>query len=364
MKSNNDSNRDCAPQNVLRRNGIKELGISRSAFAMWLLALMSIALLVGVLYCGTVDLAAANVTRALRELFTGTPGVSIDSLIVTEVRLPMGITAFMAGVGLSLAGLLLQTTFNNPLAGPSILGISTGASLGVAIVMLLFGGWLGSGIGYYTGIMTGAFAGAALVMVLLLGFSMLLRGNTMLLIMGILIGYLASSAISLLNFFSTQQGVHSYVIWGMGNFSGLNRSDLAVMVCAVALLTVGAMLMVKPLNALLLGREYAESMGVDVKRSRNILLLISGLFTAVVTAFCGPIGFLGLVMPHVARMITGTSNHRVLLPATALAGGCGGLLCCWLSVVCGGGQIIPVNAITPLISVPVIIYVILNRKKL
>ena len=201
--------------------GNASAGGRRGVAAMWLMTVVAAGLLVGMVYCGTVDLPAGEVTDAVAGFLNGRGEGGTAELIVMGVRLPMALTAFMAGMGLAVAGLLLQTTFNNPLAGPSILGISTGASLGVAIVMLAFGGWIGSGMSYYAGILTGAFAGAAAVMLLLLGFSMLVRGNAMLLIMGILIGYLASSAISLLNFFSTQQGVHSYVIWGMGNFGGL-----------------------------------------------------------------------------------------------------------------------------------------------
>lgn len=315
------------------------------------------ALLGAMLFCGTVPLTSAQVCDALAG---GTDPVA--RLIVWDVRMPMALTALLAGMALSVSGLLLQTTFNNPLAGPSILGISTGASLGVAVVMLSLGGWLGAGVGYYFGVIAGAGIGAAAVMALLLLFSEFVRGNTMLLIIGILIGYLASSAISLLNFFSTQQGVHSYVIWGMGNFGGLTWGRVGVFALCTAMALAGCVLFVKPLNALLLGDRYAESMGVGVKRVRSRLLALAGVLVAVVTAFCGPVGFLGLVMPHVARMATGTSNHRVLLPATVLLGGAGSLLCAWLSVVCGRGQILPINAITPVISIPVIVYVILRRR--
>ena len=331
-----------------------------AAVAIWVAAVAIAFFFAGMVFCGTVEIPADTVARVL----FGDVDDAVVLTIVRDVRIPMALTALVAGMALSVSGLLLQTTFNNPLAGPSILGISTGASLGVAVVMLGFGGWLGAGLGCYAGILAGAFAGAAVVMFLLLLFSMAVRGNSMLLIIGILIGYLASSAISLLNFFSTQQGVHSYVIWGMGNFGGLTWERLGVMGVSVAVCLAGASLFVKPLNALLLGRRYAGSMGVDVRRTRNWLLVISGALAAVVTAFCGPVGFLGLVMPHVARMATGTSNHVWLFPATVLFGGAGALLCAWLSVVWGGGQIIPVNAITPIISVPVIIYVIVNRKKL
>lgn len=335
-------------------------GSARGRVAIVAGIVLSLVLAVALLLCGTVDIAPTEVWNAL----TGGDTSAVARMIVNEVRLPMIVTAFCAGMGLAVAGLLLQTTFNNPLAGPSILGVSTGASLGVAVVMLGLGGWLGGGVGYYAGILGGAVAGAGAVMLLLLAFSMLLRGNAMLLIAGILIGYMASSAISLLNFFSTQQGVHSYVIWGMGSFAGLTWERVAVFAPLLLVAVALSMLFVKPLNAMLLGRRYAESMGVDIRRTRNMLLLLSGVLTAIVTAFCGPIGFLGLVMPHVARMVTGTSSHGRLLPATAIFGGGGALLCAWLSVVCGSGQLIPVNAITPLISIPVIIYIIVCRKKL
>lgn len=186
----------------------------------------------------------------------------------------------------------------------------------------------------------------------------------MLLIFGILVGYLASSGISLLNFFSTQQGVHSYVIWGMGSFSGVTPVAMLWLLGLTVAGVAGAFLCVKPLNALLLGVRYAESMGISVRATRNRLLALSGILTAAVTAFCGPIAFLGLVMPHVARMIFRTSNHVVLLPATALVGAVGAMGCALVGVSCGGGGIIPVNAITPVISVPIIIYVIVKRKKL
>lgn len=333
---------------------------TRARCTLWGCVVLIVLLFAGMLFYGTSDIGSGRVWNAL----TGSAGADeVARLIVWDVRMPMAVTALLCGMALSVSGLLLQTTFANPLAGPSILGISTGASLGVAVVMLAFGGWLGAGIGYYAGILAGAFAGASVVMGILLLFSSFIRGNAMLLIIGILTGYLASSAISLLNFFSTQQGVHSYVIWGLGNFSGLTWDRMSVFGALTLFSLLCAGLYVKQLNALLLGRRYAESMGMDVRRTRNALMVIAGVLASVVTAFCGPIGFLGLVMPHVARMATGTANHSVLLPATVLTGGAGALFCAWLSVVCGGGQIIPVNAITPIISVPIIIYVITSGSK-
>lgn len=330
----------------------------RSAAACWTAAAASIALFAALLFVGTVEIPASEVWRAIWG-----SGDESSRLIVTQLRLPMALTALLAGAGLSLAGLLLQTVFDNPLAGPSILGVSTGASLGVAVLMLLFGGAALSA-GYFAALLGGALLGAAGVLAALLLFSTVVRSSAILLIIGILISYLASSAISLLNFFATQEGVHSYVIWGLGNFSGVTLDRLAVFAPSVIIPGACCFLLVKPLNALLLGDVYAVSMGVSIRATRNALLALSGILTAAVTAFCGPIGFLGLVVPHVARMACGTSNHSALLPSTLLFGGATGLLCAFLSVWLGGGSLIPVNAITPVLSVPVIIYVILNRDRL
>lgn len=321
----------------------------------------SAVMFVALLFFGAVDVAPSDVWMVLTGRETANAAAR---LIVIELRLPMACCAFLSGMALAVAGLLLQTTFNNPLAGPSILGVSTGASLGVAVMMLLLGGGAAVGVGRYAGALVGAVAGAAVMLLLLLLFSRIVKGNAMLLIVGILLGYLASSAISILNFYATEEGVHSFVIWGLGSFSGVTLADLAVFGPLILLATFATFLMVKPLNALLLGADYAESMGVNLTATRNRMLLLSGVLTAVVTAFCGPIGFLGLVIPHVARLTLATSNHVRLLPATALWGGFSGLLCACISIFAGNGGILPVNAITPLLSVPIIMYVIINRDKL
>lgn len=321
----------------------------------------SAVMFVALLFFGAVDVAPSDVWMVLTGRETANAAAR---LIVIELRLPMACCAFLSGMALAVAGLLLQTTFNNPLAGPSILGVSTGASLGVAVMMLLLGGGAAVGVGRYAGALVGAVAGAAVMLLLLLLFSRIVKGNAMLLIVGILLGYLASSAISILNFYATEEGVHSFVIWGLGSFSGVTLADLAVFGPLILLATFATFLMVKPLNALLLGADYAESMGVNLTATRNRLLLLSGVLTAVVTAFCGPIGFLGLVIPHVARLTLATSNHVRLLPATALWGGFSGLLCACISIFAGNGGILPVNAITPLLSVPIIMCVIINRDKL
>ncbi len=309
---------------------------------------------------GSVHIPAADVAQSLVGGDTANPAWRF---IVVEMRLPMALAALLAGAALSVAGLLLQTTFDNPLAGPSILGVSTGASLGVAIVMLGCGGAIG-GLGQYVGMLAGAIVGAMSVLLLLILFSAIVRSTVMLLIVGIMVGYLASSVIALLNFFAPQEGVHGFVVWGLGSFNGLTLDSVAVMGAVTLVALVASMFMIKSLNALLLGHRYARSLGVNLRTTRNALLLLSGILTAVVTAFCGPIGFIGLVVPHITRMMVGTSNHNVLLPATALCGAAIALLCALLSVAPGASGVIPINAITPIIGVPVIIVIIIYRHKL
>ena len=310
---------------------------------------------------GSIDIPFGEVVNAI---FGGEVSKTTWETIVVETRLPMALTATLAGAALAVAGLLLQTTFDNPLAGPSILGVSTGSSLGVAIVMLTMGGVVSETISSYLGILFGAIVGAAVVMLILLFFSSIVKSTAMLLIIGIMVGYLTSSAISLLNFFSTQEGVHSFVIWGMGNFSGVTLDRLPMFSILILVSLLLSFMLVKPLNALLLGARYAENLGVSIKATRNKLLLLSGILTAVVTAFCGPIGFLGLIVPHIARLALRSSNHTVLLPATALAGAVIALFCNLISVLPASWGVIPINAITPVIGVPIIIYIIVNRKKI
>ena len=325
-----------------------------------LLVAAVIILIPACLLAGSVDIPFSEVMKIL----SGSGDANeIYRTIVVETRLPMALTAIIAGAALAIAGLLLQTTFNNHLADPSILGISTGSSLGVAIVMLLMGGVIGTGLGSYLSVLTGAIIGAGIVMAVLLAFSTIVRNSLLLLIIGIMISYLASSAISLLNFFSTQEGVHSFVIWGLGNFSGITLDRLPVFAVLTLLPLFLSFLLCKPLNALLLGTRYAENLGVNIRATRNWLILISSLLTAIVTAFCGPIGFIGLMVPHMARLMYRTSNHSVLLPATALSGAVIALLCSWISALPTAG-IIPINAITPVIAIPVIVYIIVNRKNI
>ena len=328
------------------------------------LVVLMVLLALACLVFGSVDIPMAKIVDILMGKGSGNKAWDI---IVLQSRIPMIVTAALAGAALSISGLLLQTTFNNPLAGPSILGVSSGAGLGVAIVILALGGslggLLGENVGSYLAILVGALLGAGAVLVVLIAFSAIVRSNTMLLIIGILVSYLTSSVVQLLNSVATEEGVHNYVAWGFGNFSGVSSAQMPVYAGTIVLALIGAAMMVKPLNAMLLGTRYARNLGVNVSRTRNILLLITGVLTAVVTAFCGPIGFIGLVVPHIARMSLGTSNHARLVPATILAGAVIALLCLLASVSNPHG-IIPINAITPIIGVPIILYIIINRRRI
>ena len=327
---------------------------------VFLLVLLAVACLV----FGSVDIPVSKIVDILSGKGSGNNAWDI---IILQSRIPMIATAALAGAALSISGLLLQTTFNNPLAGPSILGVSSGAGLGVAIVILALGGTLGGvfgeNVGSYMAILLGAILGAGAVLVVLIAFSAIVRSNTMLLIIGILVSYLTSSVVQLLNSVATEEGVHNYVSWGFGNFSGVSAAQMPIYAGIIILALIGAALMVKPLNAMLLGTRYARNLGINVSRARNALLLITGVLTAVVTAYCGPIGFIGLVVPHIARMSLGTSNHARLVPATILAGADIALLCSLASVSSPHG-LIPINAITPVIGVPIILYIIINRRRI
>lgn len=289
------------------------------------------------------------------------------SFIIWESRLPQCITAALCGAALSASGLMLQTVFNNPLADASILGISSGASLGVALVMLAGGGTLSAGaftLSGFLSVILGALAGASLIMGIILFLSTLLRNPVMLLIAGIMTGYITSSAISLLNFFSTAEGVHSYIIWGLGNFGGVSLDQLPAFTLLTVIGLSMAVMLIKPLNAMLLGPRYAENLGINIRCVRNVLLLATGILTAVTTSFCGPVSFIGLAVPHVARLTLGTSNHNALMPVTMLTGSAVALLCNLICILPGENGLIPLNAVTPILGAPIIIYVLIHQRKI
>lgn len=338
------------------------MNMTKAARHISLLLLLIVLLLAANLLVGSVAIPAGEV---LRILMGEDAGRESWHYIVWEARLPQALTALLAGSALAVCGLLLQTAFRNPLAGASVLGVNSGAGLGVAVVMLLLGGSItaaGFSFSGFFSILLGAVAGAMAVMALILFFSTLVRSHVMLLIIGLMVGYLVSSVVSLLNFLATAEGVQSYMVWGMGNFGGVSLRQLPAFASVVLLGLAGALLLIKPLNALLLGERYAENLGVRVRRVRHALLAVVGVLTAVTTAFCGPVLFIDLAVPHIARLLLGTANHRILLPATLLAGGAVALACNLVCLLPGEVGLIPLNAVTPLIGAPIVIYVIVSQR--
>ena len=323
------------------------------------LCLVIVVLFASNMLLGSVSIPAEDV---MRILLGDTNEKASWRFIILESRLPQAITAMFCGASLAVSGLMLQTVFRNPLAGPSVFGINSGAGLGVALVMLFLGGGLSVGslqLSGFAAVLIAAFLGALAVMAVIFFFSTLVRSHVMLLIIGIMIGYISNSAISLLNFFATDEGVKSYMVWGLGSFGGVSMANMPVFLGVSLFGLLGALLLIKPLNALVLGDRYAENLGVNIIAVRNWLLVVTGLLTAVTTAFCGPVAFIGLAVPHMARLLLTTDNHRQLLPATMLCGAVVALVCNLLCFLPGEGGVIPLNAVTPLIGAPVIIYVIL-----
>lgn len=336
--------------------------------AVRLLYLLGVVALVvsflAVLFIGSVGIPPREIMAVLTGRAVSSPYVAT---IVLETRLPMAICALCCGATLSVAGLVMQTTFHNPLAGPSVLGISSGASFGVAVLMLSAGGMSLSFAGGWQPLMATACAllGGLAVMLILFSFSAVLKSGVSLLIVGIMIGYLCSSGISLLNYFSPADEIRSFLVWGLGSFSGLRLSESLWLLAFSLACIVTSFSLIKVLNAYLMGERYVESIGYSIGRSRILILFLTGCLVAVPTAFCGPIGFIGLIVPHLARLMFRSSNHLVLLPATALYGGVVALLCALLSVAPAAGfGILPINVITPVIGVPVILYLLIRRSRL
>ncbi len=306
---------------------------------------------------GSVDIPLTNVYAIL----CGDDGQRESwKYIVVENRLPQMLTALLAGGALAVSGLLLQTVFRNPLAAPDIFGITSGASLAVALLALAPGVAASLALSSLSYV-AAAFVGAIAVTATIWSIGKMLRNNVMLIIIGVMIGYLSYSAITLLNFFATKEGVKNFAVWGMGNFGNVSMEQMPVFASLAILGSLSTLLLVKPLNAMLLGERYAENLGVNVQRTRNLLILITGLLTAVVTAFCGPIAFVALAVPHIARLLLRTSDHRHLLPITILMGSVVALFCNVLTTLPGDLGILPLNAVTPIIGAPVIIYVIIKR---
>lgn len=288
--------------------------------------------------------------------------------IVMLTRLPQTLTAIACGAGLAVAGLEMQTVFQNPLAGPSVLGVSSAASLGVAFVVLLNGALGGSimsqfGVVGNTALTLAAIVGSMMVMLLIVWLSGRVRSNATLLIAGVMIGYIATAIIGVLKYFSSEEDIRAYVIWGLGSFARVTGGQVYLFCSLMAVLLPLTCLLVKPLNILLMGEYYATNLGLNVKRTRFVIISSAGVIIAVVTAYCGPIMFLGLAVPHICRGFFRTSDHRVLVPATIFAGASLALICNLIARLPGFEGALPINSVTALVGAPVALWVLLKRKK-
>ena len=297
--------------------------------------------------------------RAVWNILWGTGNESVIwQNIIWKSRVPQALTALVAGAGLSVSGLQMQTVFRNPLAGPSVLGISSGASMGVAFVVLLSGSLGGvalSKLGFMgeIALTIAAIAGSLSIMALIVFVSQKVRGNVTLLIIGVMIGYIANAVIGVLKFFSVEEDIRAYVIWGLGSFARVSGDQMTLFICIMVVLLPLSFLLVKTLNLLLLGDAYARNLGLNIKRARLLVITCSGVLVAIVTAYCGPIIFLGLAVPHLCRGMFRTSDHRILMPASLLAGASLALVCNLIARMPGFEGALPVNSVTALVGAPV-----------
>ena len=307
--------------------------------------------------------------RAVWNILWGTGNESVIwQNIIWKSRVPQALTALVAGAGLSVSGLQMQTVFRNPLAGPSVLGISSGASMGVAFVVLLSGSLGGvalSKLGFMgeIALTIAAIAGSLSIMALIVFVSQKVRGNVTLLIIGVMIGYIANAVIGVLKFFSVEEDIRAYVIWGLGSFARVSGDQMTLFICIMVVLLPLSFLLVKTLNLLLLGDAYARNLGLNIKRARLLVITCSEVLVAIVTAYCGPIIFLGLAVPHLCRGMFRTSDHRILMPASLLAGASLALVCNLIARMPGFEGALPVNSVTALVGAPVVMSVLFNKRR-
>lgn len=307
--------------------------------------------------------------RAVWNILWGTGNESVIwQNIIWKSRVPQALTALVAGAGLSVSGLQMQTVFRNPLAGPSVLGISSGASMGVAFVVLLSGSLGGvalSKLGFMgeIALTIAAIAGSLSIMALIVFVSQKVRGNVTLLIIGVMIGYIANAVIGVLKFFSVEEDIRAYVIWGLGSFARVSGDQMTLFICIMVVLLPLSFLLMKTLNLLLLGDAYARNLGLNIKRARLLVITCSGVLVAIVTAYCGPIIFLGLAVPHLCRGMFRTSDHRILMPASLLAGASLALVCNLIARMPGFEGALPVNSVTALVGAPVVMSVLFNKRR-
>ncbi len=313
------------------------------------------------LFLGSVTIRPADIVNAI---FGGSD--TTVNAILTRFRVPKAITALLAGISLSISGLQMQTLFRNPLAGPYVLGISAGASLGVALVILGFSSNLSPdslrGIGNWM-IAAASWVGAGIVMLIIVYISSRVKDIMTVLIIGIMLSGGITAAVSIMQYFSSETMLKSYIVWTMGSLGNLTTPQISVFAVSVVFGIILSFLSVKMLNALLLGENYAQSIGLNIKLARIVIFSSTSILAGSVTAFCGPIGFIGIAVPHIARLFFRTSDHKILIPATILTGGAVMLASDIISQVPGSENVLPVNSITSLIGIPVVIWVILRRKQ-
>ena len=339
--------------------------MKRAISWLFLLPLIVLLLFVVNLLIGTVNIPVGSICRIL---LGDDSEPEIWRNIVFSSRLPQALTAVVAGAGLAVSGLQMQTVFRNPLAGPSVLGISNGASLGVAFVVLLsgsIGGTALSRLGYLgeAAMSIAAIVGAMAVLMLIVWISQKVKGNVTLLIIGVMIGYLANAIIGVLKFLSPEEDVKAFVVWGLGSFSRVSGDEMLLFVVLMCILLPLSCLLAKQMNLLLLGDRYAANLGLNIRRSRMLVITSSGVLVAIVTAYCGPIMFIGLAVPHLARALFRTSDHRILLPATMFCGAALALLCSFIARMPGFEGVLPVNSVTALVGAPVVAAVLFRRRR-
>jgi iron complex transport system permease protein len=329
-----------------------------------LLLMFIVVLTIVNLLIGSVSIPVTDVCRIL----LGNEVNEVWANIIFQSRLPQALTAIVAGAGLAVSGLQMQTVFRNPLAGPSVLGISNGSALGVAFVVLLsgrIGGVALSRLGYLgdAAMSVAAIIGALAVMLLIVWISQRVKGNVTLLIIGVMIGYLANAIIGVLKFLSPEEDVKAFVVWGLGSFSRVSGDEMLLFVALMCVLLPLSCLLVKSMNLLLLGDRYASNLGLNISRARLLVILSSGILVAIVTAYCGPIMFIGLAVPHLARAVFRSSDHRVLMPGTMLCGASLALVCNLIARMPGFEGALPVNSVTALVGAPVIAGVLFRRRQ-
>ena len=332
--------------------------------------LIGISIALGVFFLLNLLLGSVPIPlRAICEMLLGHEGQPVVwQNILWKSRVPQALTALVAGAALSVSGLQMQTVFRNPLADPSVLGVSAGASLGVAFVVLLSGALGGvalSRLGYLgeIALSVAAILGSLSVLALIVFISTKVKGNVTLLIIGVMIGYVANAIIGVLKFFSVEEDIRAYVIWGLGSFARVSGDQMLLFVTLMAMLIPLSFLLIKTMNLLLLGSNYARNLGLNIHRARLLVILSAGILVAIVTAYCGPIMFIGLAVPHLARTLFRSSDHRVLMPATVLIGATLALACNLIARMPGFEGALPLNSVTALIGAPVVASVLFRKRK-